>query len=97
MDRTPPRSPTREPLPEFCPCIGAASIDRLHEWCIETNPPRWAVDVVIDYLDDLCIAAQLGMLHAEGVAWVPDVPWATIDYLAVGGGFEVVAVSSLPY
>lgn len=97
MDRTPPRAPTREPLPDFCPCIGAASLDRLHAWRVEADPPWWVLDAVLDRIDDLCLAAELGLLPAVGVAWVPDVPWTTIDYIAVGGRFEVVAVSSLPY
>ena len=97
MDFTPPRALAREPLPDFCPCLTARSLDRLHAWRVVTNPPRWVLDAVRDCIDDLCLAAELGLLPPLGVAWVPGVPWATIDFEVPDDRFEVVAVSTVPY
>lgn len=97
MERTPPRAPERAPLPDFCPCVSAASFDRVTAWLAEYQPRPATVDAVLDHIDDLCMAAELGLLPAVGVAWVPDVPWAIIDYEVHDRRLEVVAVSSLPF
>lgn len=52
---------------------------------------------MLDCIDDLCLAAELGLLPPSGVVWVPGVPWATIDFEVPDDRFEVVAVSTVPY
>jgi hypothetical protein len=78
-------------------CYSPITIDSLERWRSQASPPPSVrtVDAVCDEIEDLCLAASLGLLPCCGHQWVDggDEP-AWIDYRVVGPRVDVIHVTT---